>query len=92
MSLDEFLFGKIARYFKDRKKAAAHVQDRTVQLADIKNRLTLLARSLTGQAIEIFPAEREGGYKGNNFFLPTTFSHFSTVEENLSFYFFEYFI
>ncbi|MBL7785285.1 MAG: VWA domain-containing protein [Chitinophagales bacterium] len=91
MSLDEFLFGKIARYFKDRKKAAAHVQDRTVQLADIKNRLTLLARSLTGQAIEIFPAEREGGYKGNNFFLPTTFSHFSTVEENLSFYFFRIF-
>lgn len=91
MSLDEFLFGKIARYFKNRRQAAAHLQDRTVKLEDIKNRLTLLARSLTGQPIEIFPAEREGGYKGNNFFLPTTFSHFNTVEENLSFYFFRIF-
>jgi nitric oxide reductase NorD protein len=47
-----------------------------------------MARALTGNPIEIFPAEREGGYKNNNFFLPISFSEFPTIEENLTFYHF----
>ncbi|HSI89503.1 MAG TPA: VWA domain-containing protein, partial [Adhaeribacter sp.] len=53
-----------------------------------KPRLTLLARAISGKAIELFPAEAEGGYKGNNYFLPIVFSELPTKEENLSFYFF----
>jgi len=47
-----------------------------------------LARAISGKAIEIFPAEREGGYKNNNFFLPIYFNELSTKEQNLGLYFF----
>lgn len=88
MALDEYLYGKIANYFKKNKKVSEEVLNRTVCLEDIKPRLTILSRAITGEAVEIFPAEREGGYKKNNFFLPTTFSIFPTYLQNLSFYFF----
>lgn len=88
LELDEFLYGKIVKYFKNNKKTDAETLRRTVFLEDIKPRLTLLASALTGEAIEIFPAEREGGYKNNSFFLPVSFSALRTFEANLSFYLF----
>jgi nitric oxide reductase NorD protein len=57
-------------------------------LKDIKPRLTILARAISGNPIEIFPAEREGGYKNNNFFLPIYFNELSSKEKNLGLYFF----
>lgn len=54
----------------------------------MKPRLTLMARALTGHPIEIFPAEREGGYKDNNFFLPISVALFENKERNVTFYFF----
>jgi len=60
----------------------------SVLLIDLKPRLTILARAITGQAIEIYDAEREGGYKNNNFFLPTKFQEFVSVDENIAFYLF----
>jgi nitric oxide reductase NorD protein len=87
MALDEYLFGKIVRYLKN-KPADAALQQRMVSLDDIKLRLTILARALTGNAIEIFPAVKEGGYKGNSFFLPASFSYYGNADYNLSFYFF----
>lgn len=86
MSLDEFLFGKAANYFKKKKLKAQDLKDRTVHLNNIKDKLTLVARAVTGYPIDIYPAEREGGYKNNSFFLPQTFSIFNTAEENTSFY------
>ena len=88
MALDEYLYGKVSNYFKKNKKVSAEVLNRTVCLADIKPRLIILSRAITGEAIETFQAEREVGYKKNNFFLPTTFSIFPTYLQNLSFYFF----
>ncbi|HSD14927.1 MAG TPA: VWA domain-containing protein [Flavobacterium sp.] len=88
LELDEFLYGKIVKYFKNNKKTDAETLSKTVFLNDIKPRLTLLASALTGKPIEIYPAEREGGYKNNNFFLPISFSALRTFEENLSFYLF----
>ncbi|KIC94253.1 nitric oxide reductase activation protein NorD [Flavihumibacter solisilvae] len=88
MALDEFLYGKIANYFKKRKTIPDEIISRMVSLADIKPRLTILARAVTGSAIELYPAEREGGYKQNNFFLPPAFSLFPSYQQNLSFYFF----
>jgi len=85
---DEYLFTKLAFYFKRRKKRKQEQHAHTVDLSDIKSRLTIFSRAITGAPIEIYEAEREGGYKNNNFFLPTRFSEFSTVEENLSFYLF----
>lgn len=88
MALDEYLYGKIAKYLKKRKYASSELIEKTVVLADIKQRLTILARALTGHAIEIFPAEREGGFKNNNFFFPASFSMFGNYEQNLAYYFF----
>lgn len=85
---DEYLFSKVAAFLKRRKKKAQEAQTNVVALEDIKPRLTLLARALSGHAINLFEAEREGGYKNNNFFLPQRFAEFVTVEENLQYYWF----
>ena len=85
---DEYLFTKFAFFFKKRKKKKEAQLQHAVNLNDIKARLTIFARAITGKAIEIYDAEREGGYRNNNFFLPSKFSEFQTVEENLAFYLF----
>jgi nitric oxide reductase NorD protein len=86
--LDEYVFGKLAKYFKKNKKIDVNVLNKTIFLNDINATLTILARALTGRPIEIYHAEREGGYKNNNFFLPNSFSELPTKEENKSFYIF----
>ena len=85
---DEYIFSKLANYFKQRKKKKQEGISCIVNLEDVKPRLTIFARAVTGDTIDIYEAEREGGYKNNNFFLPKKFSEFKTVEENLSFYLF----
>uniref|UniRef100_UPI0040485FA9 nitric oxide reductase activation protein NorD n=1 Tax=Mariniflexile sp. TaxID=1979402 RepID=UPI0040485FA9 len=85
---DEYIFTKFAFFFKKRKKKKEEAFEHAVNLSDVKPRLTIFGRAITGQSIEIFEAEREGGYKNNNFFLPTKFYDFETEEENLSFYLF----
>ena len=88
MALDEYLYGKIAGFFTKRKRATLEGHIKTVKLVDIKSRLSIFARAITGNPIDIYPAKREGGYKNNNFFLPTLFSELPTFEENLSYYLF----
>lgn len=88
MALDEYLFGKAANYFRKNKKVSAEITERTVHLDTIKQRLIIIARAITGCAIEIFPAEKEGGYKENNYFLPSSFALFPEQKLNLAFYFF----
>ncbi len=85
---DEYIFTKFAFFFKKRKKRKEAALVHGVNLNDVKPRLTIFARAITGQSIEIFEAEKEGGYRNNNFFLPTKFYDFETEEENLSFYLF----
>jgi nitric oxide reductase NorD protein len=85
---DEYLFTKLAYYFKRRPLKKQENIAHAVNLSDLKPRLTIFARAITGESIEIFEAEREGGYKNNNFFLPVTFSDFPTSDENISFYLF----
>jgi nitric oxide reductase NorD protein len=88
LDLDEWVFGKVAKYLKNKKDKENSSLPQKVALEDIKPRLTLLARAISGKAIELFPAEAEGGYKGTNYFMPIVFSELPTREENLSFYFF----
>jgi nitric oxide reductase NorD protein len=88
MALDEYLYGKIANFFKGRKKAELEASEHIVKLDDIKQRLSIFARAITAKPISIYTAEREGGYKNNNFFLPAHFNEFDNYEENLSFYLF----
>lgn len=88
MALDEYLFGKVARYFKEKKRAAGEAENRTARLDALRPRLTVMACAVAGSAIEIFPAEAEGGYKNNAFFLPSTCRLFPTAEQNRQFYLF----
>lgn len=85
---DEYLFTKLVYYFKRRNLKKQENIAHAVNLSDLKPRLTIFARAITGESIEIFDAEREGGYKNNNFFLPITFSDFPFSDENISFYLF----
>jgi len=85
---DEYIFTKFAHYFKRRKKKKEANLTHAVKLSNIKPRLTIFARAITGKPVDIYEAEREGGYKNNNFFLPTKFTEFATIEENTSFYLF----
>ena len=91
MALDEYLFGKISAYLRRGKPISGDLIARTIILDDIKSRLVILASALSGVKIEIFPADREGGYKNNNFFLPTSFSLLPSSADNYSFYLFRVF-
>lgn len=88
MSFDEFIYTKFVKYFNAKKKNNPEELERKVLLEDIRPRLILLARLLTGEAIEVFAAEEEGGYKDLNFFLPENCFCFSDQETNMMFYVF----
>lgn len=85
---DEYVFTKFANYFKRRKKAKEKINEFAAKLDELKPRLTLFARAVTGKSIEIYEAEREGGYKNDNFFLPKQIDFFKSIEQNVSFYLF----
>ncbi|MBL4745307.1 MAG: VWA domain-containing protein [Flavobacteriaceae bacterium] len=85
---DEFLYTKIVKFLSRRKRTASERLKYRVNLADIKPRLTLLACAITGKSIEIYPAEREGGYRNSNFFLPFYFDGFTDYDKNIAFYLF----
>ncbi|MBS4070175.1 MAG: VWA domain-containing protein [Algoriphagus sp.] len=91
LDLDEWIFGKVAAYFKKKQQDKAEKMAHKVDLDIVKPRLMVLARAITGNAIDLFPAEREGGFKNNSFFLPRSFAELPTWEENLSFYFYRTF-
>lgn len=86
--LDEILFKKAVQFFKHRQLNDAERLKKQVCLTDIKPRLSLLARAVCGCAIEMYAAEREGGYKNKNFFLPAAIALFETKEWNKRFYIF----
>lgn len=89
MELDQILFKKVFNFFtKLNGKNSKEKISRTIYLEDISSRLTLIARALTGESIDIFPAENEGGWKGSTFYLPPSFSLLPSIEENLNFYIF----
>ncbi|WP_417874179.1 nitric oxide reductase activation protein NorD [Xanthomarina gelatinilytica] len=85
---DEFIYSKVVNFLKRRKKQAQETLEHAVKLNDINQRLTIFSRAITGEAIEIFEAEREGGYKNNSFFLPSRYAEFQTLEQNTKFYIF----
>ena len=89
MDLGEVLFKRFAVWLKKRKEDSENSE--TVFLADIKPRLTLIARALTQAPIDILPAISEGGRKGTNFYLPEKINFYPNIESNLKFYLFRIF-
>ncbi len=88
IELDEMLYTRVLKFLKHRKKNNAEVLNKKVELNAVKSKLTLIARAITATAIELFPADREGGYKDDNFFLPVEVYLFPTKEQNERFYLF----
>lgn len=88
MELDEIIYSFFVKRFSRRKKRQLAIQPHVVKLSDVHYRLTVMARTMTGKPIEIFPAELEGGYKDLNFFLPESVSWFSDYNQNLHFYYY----
>jgi len=94
LSWDELLQGIFTGYFKAKDRLSKKQKQNlisaphTVRLDDVKAKLTIITRALSGKPINIFPADREGGYKNNNFFLPVFYAEFETLQENLQFYLF----
>ncbi len=88
MPLDEYLYAKISNYFRKNRNTTAGSFEKMIVLDDVIQNLTIISRAITGQAIDIYPAEKEGGYKNNAFFLPSSISLFLTKETNRNFYFF----
>ena len=87
MELDQLLFKKVFKFFGNwTNKTSKETEAKTIYLKDITSRLTIIARALSGENIDIYPAENEGGWKQNAFYLPVSFSLLPTIEENLNFY------
>lgn len=85
---DEYLFTKLAYYFKRKKKEKQARLINRADLTQLKSRLTLISSAVTGCSITVFEAEEEGGYKDDNFFLPKEYYEFETLEENIDYYIF----
>ncbi|NQX81302.1 MAG: VWA domain-containing protein [Flavobacteriaceae bacterium] len=85
---DEYIFKKLAYFFKRKSKQNNAAIEGKVSLDSIKSRLSLLAKAITGDDIQLFSAEREGGYKNNNFFLPDEFYDLGNEQYNINFYLF----
>ncbi|PKA14665.1 nitric oxide reductase activation protein NorD [Leptospira haakeii] len=90
MGWEEFVFKKtydtVREIFSSEKDQS--VTDKIVKLSDIKPRLSILAKSLTGENIEILPAEKEGGFQDQFYFLPQSYSHGPDSFSNIQFYIF----
>ena len=94
MSWDEILSGIFDGFFvvnsklSKKRQRALLAAPHTVKLEDIQTKLGIIARAVTGKPVEIYPAEREGGYKNEHFFLPVFFAGFEDSRQNLQFYLF----
>ena len=55
MEFDKLIFQRLFRFFKKNRKVDPAVSARTVNLLEIKPKLTILARALTGNAIDVYP-------------------------------------
>ena len=87
MSWDEALFRLAWKLKRSRRQTAAEpVRQRTARLADLKTSLTLVARALSGEALEIQEAEHVGGYVGEVIYLPRTIHLAPTPDDNARVY------
>lgn len=89
MEIDQIIFKRLHQFYKKvTTKIDEDEQNRTVNLEPLKPRLTILSRALTGNQNEIITSEREGGWSGLNFYLPTSISFNLNITDNIDFYLF----
>ncbi len=88
MDLDEIIYSRVAKFLQFRKKEAIASLPQLAKLETLRFRLKIIASAVSGKNIEIYPAEKEGGYRNDNFFLPEQISFFPDYTQNVSFYLF----
>lgn len=90
MDVGEIIFEKALSFFKRRRlrKREATEADTAVHLTQLKDRLTIVARALAGEPLELEPAEEEGGYSGQRLYLPVKCVRYGTSEANAKLYLF----
>lgn len=91
MEFDQLIFQRIYNFLSKKKKDEFGESEFTVQLDDIRSRLLILVRAVTGDPIELVTSEREGGWKDNSLYFPSKCALFDSLELNLKFYFFRTF-
>jgi len=92
MEIDQLIFKKVWKFIASlQKEKNTDNPETTVYLNDIKNKLTIIARSLSGNAIEIFPAENYSCSKNNIYFLPEKYTRFPDYAANYFYYIFRVF-
>ncbi len=91
MDIEQLIFKRLINFFKKNKEESQEVIDRTVDLATLYPRLSLISRAITGENIEVIGSEREGGWKDDIFFLPKSISLFEDIDLNINFYLFRVF-
>lgn len=87
MDWDQRLFKRILAFASRVRRLPPQFPDAAF-LADRKDRLTIAARLLTGEPVEIVTAESEGGLRGHIFFLPAEYNGFADRTLNECFYLF----
>ncbi|MCB0380998.1 MAG: VWA domain-containing protein [Flavobacteriales bacterium] len=89
MEIDQVIFKRIYNFYKKiTVKVDEEVEQRTVYLEPLKPRLTILARALSGFQNEVYTSEREGGWSGLSFYLPSNINFNEKLEDNVNFYLF----
>ncbi|WP_420581013.1 nitric oxide reductase activation protein NorD [Reichenbachiella sp.] len=91
MEFDQVIFQRIYKFLVKKKKNAYEESAFNICLNDIRGRLTILIRAMTGDPIDLIGSEREGGWKDNSFYLPEHSYLFNSIEKNLQLYLFRIF-
>lgn len=88
MDWQQKAFHKAWHWLKGLQATGPQANQSAVSLEELRGRLTLLARLLSGDALELLTAEREGGWTGQFLYLPARFGIGLSRDENLEFYLF----
>lgn len=93
MEWDQYLFKQISRLVRAIKAPPKNPLEisNAVSLAELKPRLTYLARLLCGVNINVQESTNIGGWQGDTFWLPSTYSHALDRDKNIDYYLFRVF-
>ena len=88
MSLDETLFTLAWRLLRAWRRPAPHLgaPAQVARLEELRPHLTLVARALSGEGLEVREAEDTGGFRGATLYLPPSISLAPTHADNVQAY------
>ena len=91
MDFDQVIFQRIYNFLAKKKKKDLSASPYQVQLTDIRARLLILARAISGDPVDLLSSEREGGWKDESLYLPAQCDLYDSLTLNANFYLFRIF-